>query len=260
MTGQLAVFGLAGALAWVWGAPVAAVSGEAARRPRPSARVLGGAAVSVVFGLGALAGVRTLLLAAVVAGLAATVVAAVARSRAARRRRARQAAVVEFCDTLRAELLGGTAAPDALRSACEVWPEWEPMGRAAVLGADVAAVVRASAAAPGAGGLRAIAAAWQVAGRSGAGLASVLAGIADGLRDDHDARAELTAGLAPARSTARMLAVLPVFGVLMGISIGADPLGFLLTTPAGLGCLLVGGTLAVAGLWWVERIAAAVEE
>ena len=35
---------------------------------------------------------------------------------------------------------------------------------------------------------------------------------------------------------------------------------FLITTPPGLVCLAVGCLLALAGLWWIEAIAASIEE
>jgi hypothetical protein len=91
-------------------------------------------------------------------------------------------------------------------------------------------------------------------------LSLVLDSIAGSLRSDEDLRAEVTAALGPARSTARLLAVLPVFGLVLGTSMGAHPLGFLLQTAAGWFCLVGGALLAVAGMWWVERLVRAVEE
>ncbi len=104
-----------------------------------------------------------------------------------------------------------------------------------------------------------MAAAWEVAGSSGTALASVLDRTARGLRDDDDARAEVLAALGPPRATARMLALLPLFGLALGASIGAHPIEFLVGTSWGLGCLFGGVGLALVGVWWVERLAAAAE-
>ncbi len=56
-----------------------------------------------------------------------------------------------------------------------------------------------------------------------------------------------------------MLAGLPALGLLLGTAMGADPLRVLLHTGAGLGCLVIGGLLEGAGLWWALRIVRAAE-
>ncbi len=56
-----------------------------------------------------------------------------------------------------------------------------------------------------------------------------------------------------------MLACLPLVGIAMGQSMGADPLSFLLGTSWGLGCLSAGVVLALTGVWWVELLASAAE-
>jgi tight adherence protein B len=83
--------------------------------------------------------------------------------------------------------------------------------------------------------------------------------VASSLRDEQDAAAEVTASVAPARATAKMLAVLPVFGIALGTSMGARPLTFLLRTSLGIVCLAGGLVLALAGVLWVERLADAAE-
>ncbi len=169
-------------------------------------------------------------------------------------------AVVELCDALAAELEAGLPAVTAIERACAPWPRLAEVANAARLGDDVAeALRRAAAALPGGRSLRAVAAAWDVAARSGAALAVVLARVAAGLRSDEEARAEVTAALGPPRATAKMLAVLPGFGIALGMSMGADPLSFLLGSGAGLVCLTGGTVLALAGVWWVERLASAAE-
>jgi Flp pilus assembly protein TadB len=44
------------------------------------------------------------------------------------------------------------------------------------------------------------------------------------------------------------------------MSMGAHPLRFLLTTGIGVTGLLAGAALAIAGVLWVERLAAAAED
>ena len=179
------------------------------------------------------------------------------RLRQARSRR--QAACVEWCDALAAELDGGLPAVTALERSCASWPELSGVVAAARLGDDVGAALRRSAQLPGAEGLRAAAASWDVAARSGAALSVVLTKVASGLRSDEEARAEVVAALGPPRATAKMLAALPLFGIGLGFSMGANPLSFLLHTGAGVVCLALGTALALLGVWWVERLASAAE-
>ncbi|AHM09436.1 putative transmembrane protein [Mycobacterium tuberculosis variant bovis BCG str. ATCC 35743] len=66
--------------------------------------------------------------------------------------------------------------------------------------------------------------------------------------------ARVSAGMAGARASAAILAILPLLGVLLGQLIGARPLSFLLTGRVGGWLLVVGLTLACAGLLWSDRI------
>jgi tight adherence protein B len=45
----------------------------------------------------------------------------------------------------------------------------------------------------------------------------------------------------------------------MGAGLGADPLGFLLGTAAGAGCLALGGVLVGLGLLWTRALVRSVE-
>ena len=179
--------------------------------------------------------------------------------REGRRRRGRALAVIGLCDALSAELRAGLPAVQVVERSLAAWPEWSVIVTAARLGGDVPQAMRTVAAEPGADGLRAVAAAWEVAEQSGAALAEVLEHVAAGLRSDDDARAEVVAALAPPRATAKMLACLPVFGLGLGVSMDAHPVDFLLRTDLGLMCLGAGVLLALLGVWWVERMAAAAE-
>ncbi|MFF4059177.1 type II secretion system F family protein [Streptomyces sp. NPDC001668] len=130
---------------------------------------------------------------------------------------------------------------------------------AARFGGDVPAALAAAARRPGAEGLLGLAACWRVAVDQGAGLAAGLERLEGALRAERDQRAELRAQLAGARSTAWMLAALPVLGLALGAALGADPLHVLLHTGTGWGCLLVGGLLEGLGMWWATRIVRGAE-
>ena len=68
----------------------------------------------------------------------------------------------------------------------------------------------------------------------------------------------VNAGMAGARTTATMLAGLPVLGIGLGQLIGAEPMRFLLSGGPGGWLLVVGVALGCAGLLWSDRITAGV--
>jgi tight adherence protein B len=179
------------------------------------------------------------------------------RQREDRRRRRHE--VIDVCDALVAEMRAGLPAQRAVTNACSLCPELAGVAASARLGGDIVAALTTAAQRPGAEGLRLVAAGWQVSARSGAGLAAVLDRIAASLRADEEAHAEVVAALGPPRATAKLLASLPLVGLVLGTAMGVDPLGFLLTTGVGIACLLAGVALAITGLWWVQRLADAVE-
>jgi tight adherence protein B len=178
------------------------------------------------------------------------------------------AAVGELCGALAGDLRAGLAPHTALAGAVRHagWPDRPDLAETATLllaaarfGGDVPAALRTAAGRPGAEGLAGVAACWQAAVDGGAGLADGLDRIAGALRAERDQREELRAQLAGPRSTAVMLALLPVFGIVLGIGLGADPLRVLFTTPSGLACLAVGALLEWAGLAWTSRIVRSAE-
>lgn len=179
------------------------------------------------------------------------------RRRATRRRR--RSEVIEMCDALVAELKAGLPVRRAVENACAPWPEFRPVVATARLGGDVAGAFSQASHRPGAAGLRLVAASWQVSGQAGAGLAVVLDRVATTLRSEEEAHTEVTAALGPPRATAKLLTGLPVVGLVLGTTMGVDPVGFLLGDVAGNVCLAIGLALALLGLGWVERLADAVE-
>lgn len=200
-----------------------------------------------------------LLPAAVLAGAGAALVAVRARQRRAVDAGRTGERIQEMCEVMAAELAAGLPATRSLRSAAEVWPPMEAVATAHDLGAPVPAKLRELAVGPGAGDLRLVAAAWQLAHRSGAGLSEALSVVAESLREAGATRRLVRSELASARSTARLMAVLPVLTLVMGSGAGGNPVAFLFRSPWGIGCLVLGCVLTIAGLWWIESIAASVE-
>lgn len=202
---------------------------------------------------------RGLVLALILTTTSAFAWRLVRRRRQDREAEARAVRVLEYCDSLAGDLAVGTPPRTALEHSVGDFEEFVPVASAAWLGSDVASAMRDLAVRPGFGDLRLVAAAWQVAERSGGGLAAALARVADGVRERRRTSRLVAAELASAWATARIMAGLPLFFVVAGSGIGADPLGFLTGTTAGLACLAVGCALSLTGLFWLQRVAAAVQ-
>jgi tight adherence protein B len=198
-------------------------------------------------------------------GLAAGVLTAtggvVVRSGLIRRRAGRERAeLIAAARTLVAELQVGSRPAEALQAAAELAPAHaaalrDAAERAAV-GSDVSTVLGRDAAVPG---LVALGHAWRVAEASGAPVADVLARVAEDLEDGRRREQAVSAALAGSRSSALMLAVLPAVGLLLGGSMGADPLGVLIGTPAGRAVCVAGAVFDAAGVLWTLRITSRAE-
>ncbi|MDX2376904.1 type II secretion system F family protein [Microbacterium sp. LRZ72] len=97
---------------------------------------------------------------------------------------------------------------------------------------------------------REVAAAWRVATAVGAPLGDTLRAFAEGLRDAADARDDVSVALAEPASTARLMGWLPAVGVVLGMALGFDTAGVLLTDPRGWACIVLGALLLIAGRAW----------
>lgn len=163
---------------------------------------------------------------------------------------ATRAALPELCRATAAELRTGRPPPDALAAAAEDLPP--PL--AAHVRRLAADPTGAWDALPGAERLRAVAALWTVAADAGSGLADGLDRLAATLAAEERRRADVAAQLAGPKATAAVLAALPLCGVALAMTLGADPAAFLLRTPPGLACLVAGASLDACGVLWVRRL------
>lgn len=231
---------------------------------RPSApRLTPGARVTAAaLGIGAAVAVLTNSLLPLLLALPAAAYLRRRRGQAEARREAEalRSGVTDLATVMVGELRAGKPPSEAFATAVQSLDGplrtrlAEPLAVARI-GGDVPEALTRAAAPPGADALTRIAACWRVAAERGAGFAHALDRVAAGLRAEDAGYREVEAELSGARSTARLLAALPAFGLLLGHGIGARPAEVLTHSPVGIGCLLLGLALIAAGLDWTDRIA-----
>ncbi len=160
----------------------------------------------------------------------------------------RRRAVVLLCRVMAAELRAGQPPEVALRvAALEAGPL---VGEVT----DAGSLRRAAERDEDLWALAYLAACWEVAAETGAGLAGVVDALAVSLTEREEQRDEVSARTAGPRTTALVLSGLPLVGMAMSAGLGGSPLVFLFTTPLGLLCLGVGVLLDLAGAWWTLRM------
>jgi tight adherence protein B len=168
--------------------------------------------------------------------------------------------VAHACSTLASQIRVGRVPAEALDGAAADCPVLGDASRAQALGGDVTTVWRSSSTAPGHGGLLDLARAWQVSKETGAPLAQSLEQVSDALNADQSLRTVVAGELAAPRATGKIMAALPLVGMGMGYLLGGNPIHFLLSSPYGWGCLVLGVALAAAGVLWIDRLARQAED
>lgn len=94
---------------------------------------------------------------------------------------------------------------------------------------------------------------WQLGCERGLAISTLMHAAQRDLAERQRFASRVYSAMAGARTSATVLAALPVLGVLLGQLIGAKPLSFLFGS-RGVGLLLVGVALVCAGLLWSDRI------
>ncbi len=98
-----------------------------------------------------------------------------------------------------------------------------------------------------------LAAVWRLSD-AGVPLAELLDSLEAELRAYRRASERAAAQLAAARTTATLLAGLPLVGFALGGALGVDPLAIVLHTVPGGACAVLAIVLQLAGLAWTERL------
>jgi len=158
---------------------------------------------------------------------------------------------VTFAAAVGSELAGGASWEVALVRAADDGPE---LVRSLRGSPTPQAGLRWLATLPGADGLAALVAVGDLSLQTGASASRLAERVAAVLRAEDRARRAVDVELAASVATARLLALLPLIGLLMGAAVGAHPLAVLLLSPAGRACLLTALVLEFAGIAWCRRI------
>jgi tight adherence protein B len=245
-----------------WPAATAHRWSRLAAHPRPG-RVrpsLPGLWPLILPGVGLVAGALSFSTAGAVVGLCAGAIAGtgvqLGRTQLRRRRAAHsETEVVSACRLLVGLLRVGQVPGGALQLAAAESPVLAEAAAAHRAGGSVAEVLRAAAARPGRAGLAELAVAWELAERTGASMTLALEGVVNRQAAASAVAEVVTAELAAPRATGRLLAVLPLAGLLLGFTLGGDPLQFLLGSPVGWIVLTVGVGLACGGVLWTDWLA-----
>lgn len=224
-----------------------------ARRPPPWVvpACAGAAAVGAVGAVALRAGA---VLAVAATAVLATVALILRDVRAHRSALRVDAQVLTSVRVLVGELAAGSPPPAALDAAAHAAPlvagGYAAAARAAARGDPAGARLTAS----GHPAIRAVGHAWAVAETQGSGLAGVLGRVVGDLEAAAAQRRATAVALAGPRSSAALLAGLPLLGIALGTAMGAHPLAFLLATAVGRAVCCAGVLLDVAGVVWVRHL------
>ncbi len=172
----------------------------------------------------------------------------------------RRRAAADVVLSLSAELATGVPPETALLRAAEDRNFMRNSIGAVRVGGEVAAGLRADAEQWDLPVLTAVAAVWQVSEGSGAGLSDATHRLGTAALQRERLRRDLASQMAGPKATARVLALLPAVGLLLGSGLGGSPVAWLFGTPLGWLMLALGLGLETVGLWWVTRLVRGVEK
>lgn len=163
--------------------------------------------------------------------------------------------VARVARVIASQLRIGQMPAAALREAASDAAILAPVAAAAQIGGSVPDTFRSLSRHRGHHGLVHLAAAWELSQRTGAPVADIVERVAEELREDEAMAAGVATEVAGARTTGRVMAVLPLAGLGLGFAAGGNPLTFIATTWIGEVLFVAGVGLAAVGVWWLEKLA-----
>ena len=94
----------------------------------------------------------------------------------------------------------------------------------------------------------------ELSSQSGSSINEALTQVADKLMTRRNQEQLIATELASTKATVFVLAGLPIMGAGMGLMLGSDSISWLLGSPAGRVCLVLGIGLELAGWFWIKRL------
>ncbi|MFL6205177.1 MAG: type II secretion system F family protein [Acidimicrobiales bacterium] len=177
-----------------------------------------------------------------------------------RRERQRDRQLPDALDRLGSALRAGDAVGPGVVALARDLPdplggELRRVGRAVEHGQPIADALAAwSGSERGSRDVRLVAAALTLGAGAGGEVARAVDGVAATLRERHEVAAEAHALATQARASAALLVAAPLAFTAVVATVEPRAVGFLLTTPVGLACLVLGSALDVGGAAWMARI------
>ena len=94
----------------------------------------------------------------------------------------------------------------------------------------------------------------ELSSQSGSSINEALTLVADKLMTRRNQEQLIATELASTKATVFVLAGLPIMGAGMGLMLGSDSISWLLGSPAGRVCLVLGIGLELVGWFWIKRL------
>lgn len=158
---------------------------------------------------------------------------------------------VEWLEELAAKLQGGTPARVALFSAVENTKLFNTK-HACASGSSISYALKNDL--PEDDIARALSSCWDICEEAGIGLAEIVTQLVKGVQTKNQLSDELNSSLTQSKLSVWVLALLPLFGLMLASLVGENPIYWLFTNNFGLTVLLLGIIFELIGIYWVTRI------
>jgi tight adherence protein B len=171
-------------------------------------------------------------------------------------RKSQEVSLLPLLWTLHGEVMAGCMIDDALLRACTVMPAGTVTAtyRALQEDGDAAVGLETDAQLSKLAVLTDVALIYRICSRTGSPITKSLMRIIHSVQDNQKRQRTLAQETASTKATVLVLAALPVFGVLMGLGLGLNPLTWVVHSALGGLCAAGGVGLEVLGWLWVRLL------